>query len=470
MANIIQRLTYMIEAQDRSQAAFEGFRHSVARTQQKVSQLSVADKKAWKQGMQQAGMRTYKTKQNLDLQKVRMENTKHLINKNKILINQQSRLAKQTTRFKFQYLGVMFAGMALMRYTGQFMKSAFTAYTAAFEQTSELEKITNKAAAAWKFFQFRLMDALAQSALFKNLVDVLIRVLEWFANLDEEIRMGLVVGMGLLFVAATFMFVGGQLALGINSIKLMFLDWGANAGVATTQTKALTTQSSKLAGLLKVGFSFYLIYKGFKDFSEDGLRGAIDEVLALVLVWTAGVGWGIGFYLIFKGIEWLLGKTVGEQIDEVMEGIEYKKQFFPADIFKWEGQEGLFKKAVNWFTGLFDSSKKTKDEMELLNDVFKTGGGYVSAYTLEVENLDKKLTKESLVPSYEFLNKAMEITKGFMSFFIESIPILTDRLVMETEAHYANASSIRSEASAYRELAEARREAYGEFEEPDMPT
>ena len=98
------------------------------------------------------------------------------------LMRQQNNMAH---RFRMEYLGIMFAGMALQRATMRFWKSAAKVYNDAFEETSKLEAQTNKVAAAWAFFQFRLMDVLASSAMFQNAIDMVANFLEAFADLDE---------------------------------------------------------------------------------------------------------------------------------------------------------------------------------------------------------------------------------------------------------------------------------------------
>lgn len=124
-------------------------------------------------------------------------------------------------RFRFEWLGVMFAGMAIQRAFQGILRASFKTWSAVTEGTQMAGGAMTQLQAAWEFFKFSLFDALLSSDLFRTFVDFALRLVEKWSNLTDsqkESRAELMV-WGLLLGSA--LFVVGQFALGLASISLL---------------------------------------------------------------------------------------------------------------------------------------------------------------------------------------------------------------------------------------------------------
>lgn len=197
-----------------------------------------------------------------------------------------------TRKFKMEYLGLMFAGMALQRVTVGFLRSAITSYDKAFEKQSKFTKMTNRLTAAWEFFKFRLIETLANSKMFQFFVDMLVKVVDWLSNLSDTSLLAISSALITLAGVATLFMVGGQIMLGLNSFTTF---------LSTLGKFNITTTTSSLFALAIAVIVVLAVLKGLWDQREDLMEDATlfwegittgdsDKVLRSLEAFTIDVG------------------------------------------------------------------------------------------------------------------------------------------------------------------------------------
>lgn len=378
--NVFKRLTYLIEAQDKTQKSFENFRHRIAKTELAYKELRKEGGKQLEQLGRTGAVQNVMNEKELLAQKVSAENKKHQLSLDKMRTNQQQRLTHQTHRFKMEYLGIMFAGMQVQRVMGRYLRSMFTAFNSVFEETSALEKQTNRISAAWQFFQFRLMEALTQSSLFRNIVDILVNVIDSFARLDKEVRMGIVATIAAAFVAGGAFFLIGQSALAWNSMKMA---WAAGSGPvsmfgpgsnARKQLTSFTSLMTKLLGGVLIAWSVKNI---FEDITGKSFEGVFDNIVNAamlafgmkllfktafgpVFLWTFVVNTAFEIVVDPRGFgTWVV--AVSNQVLLAVEAIGKVIRaalFTIADMFKGDFGMGRFGEVSYWLKDFYSSSEE----------------------------------------------------------------------------------------------------------------
>lgn len=140
--------------------------------------------------------------------------------------------------------GMLFMGMAANRAIGGFLRSTFDAFKIVGTENSIFIQKTNELSAAWEFFKFSLVDALSNSTLFTNFIDMLVSILGWFGRLPEGARQFLIIGAAIAFVITWLASMAGQIGLLVLSFAALDVKiWGTLAtkiASVTTAVKALT--------------------------------------------------------------------------------------------------------------------------------------------------------------------------------------------------------------------------------------
>jgi hypothetical protein len=162
---------------------------------------------------------------------------------------------KKTKQFKFEWLGVMFLGMAMQQAFGGLLRASFATWSAVTEGTSRAGGAMTQLQAAWEFFKFSLFDALLQSGLFQIMVDWVLRLVEYWGNLTQKTQ-SFYAGLALVgLVIGIILFVVGQLALGLNSLSLLLvghnLEWSGIVGWIKTAYAWITTKM--IPGIVRMG-------------------------------------------------------------------------------------------------------------------------------------------------------------------------------------------------------------------------
>lgn len=125
--------------------------------------------------------------------------------------------------------GMLFFGMALNRIFSRALNSIIDLTKISGAETSVFNIKTQELAASWEFFKFTIKDALGQSELFVNMIDLVISLINWFAELSPTAKIALVTVMiGAVLATGAIMFLG-QVFLVLIGISMAF---GISMGVA----------------------------------------------------------------------------------------------------------------------------------------------------------------------------------------------------------------------------------------------
>lgn len=417
--SVIKRLIYLVEAQDKTQAAFERMRHNIAKVGLQYKKIAVEGTKQDLLAAKQGSLPLVMSEKELVNQQRIAEDKKHQLALDKMRVNKQKQLTYQTHRFKMEYLGIMFAGMQVQRVMGRYLRSMFTAFNSVFEETSELQKITNRLTASWQFFQFRLMEALTQSALFRNLVDILVSIVDWFARLDASVRLGIVATIMAAFAIGGAFFLIGQSTLAWSSIKMA---WAAGSGPVAllgpgSKARAHLASFGKLLtsvlGAVLIAWSVKNIFEDITDKTFEGVSNNIINAAVLAfgmkLLFKTAFGpvflWVFGITTVFEIVvdPAGFGKWVINVANHALNAVEAIGKIIRAavltvqDMFKGDFSMIRFKDlfAEDWFKDYFEAAE---------SEVLKLEKEGKLSMTLEVawsDSLSK--VQDDIVPLHEQL-------------------------------------------------------------------
>ncbi|MHA1383223.1 MAG: hypothetical protein ACTSR3_05660 [Candidatus Helarchaeota archaeon] len=215
----------------------------------------------------------------------------------------------KSRRFKFEWLGIMFAGMALNRVFGGLIR-----------QQMQLFGVSDMLSAMWTMIFLPIMELISP---------VLFKLMEMMMNLSDPMK--LLIGAGILIAAVfgTFLMVVGQIALGVGALAKLF-------------------GTSGLLGILKVVGKFI-----------GGLGAPFLIFLAIATAVAIGIwlAWKTNFLNIRKNISafidgfkrWFRGLIgIIKGILNIIRGI-FKGDF---ELVK-KGIKQVFKGIWNWIAGGF---------------------------------------------------------------------------------------------------------------------
>ncbi len=159
-----------------------------------------------------------------------------------------------TKRFKMEWLSIMFFGMFLQRVFGGFFKTMLNTFkTIDKKGVTPLSRAMTRLHASFTFLQFSIVQAMQPFLL--GLIDMAVSFFDWISNWPLELKVALVILIGILGVLGTIAFISGTLELA----------WGALASVLTAAglgsiVKALGGAKAKIGGVLakpiKIGVQF----------------------------------------------------------------------------------------------------------------------------------------------------------------------------------------------------------------------
>ena len=165
---------------------------------------------------------------------------------------------KKLVRFRMEFLSLMFGFMAMQKALKGFWDNLMKTYEKATGAQGDFYKATNKLRAAWEFFKYSLIDALAQSDLFRTLVDWIFSMVNGInaflarhPNLKEWLPMAVLFGV----IVTTIGLMAAQAAL----FYFGLVGLAAQAGVTTT---------IMLLGFLKIFGVLLLIIVAIYGISE----------------------------------------------------------------------------------------------------------------------------------------------------------------------------------------------------------
>src|SRR3990167_6973159 len=125
-------------------------------------------------------------------------------------------------RFLSGGLALLFTGMALERFFGGFLRSAFNTYTQLIDVNNQFFQKTQHLRAAWEFFKFALIDALGQSDLFLTLIDWVIAAINWFGQLSPTVLAAFALFLIGGLAASSAMVILGNAMLFVMGISGLF--------------------------------------------------------------------------------------------------------------------------------------------------------------------------------------------------------------------------------------------------------
>lgn len=174
-----------------------------------------------------------------------------------------------TTRFKMEFLGVMFAGMALYR-----------VFSGLIKKQLELYGVTEMFGAMLTVTFGPIMDVLAP---------ILYSLMELFMNLPENVQLAIGVFTLLGLALGAIMMLFGQTALGINSLAALFKVSASTIGIA-------------IAGIVLIIAGIGLVIKGVTDIVNNWGKDWIKVIKGVSIAL-------IGLSLIILGIALIIGSV-----------------------------------------------------------------------------------------------------------------------------------------------------------------
>ncbi len=219
-------------------------------------------------------------------------------------------------RFSFEWLGIMFAGMALLRVFGGLIRSQL-----------ELWGVTEG---------FSGMLAVLFAPMMEKLVDLLFPIMDWFMNLPEPVQE--LIGWIVLLVAGLglFLMVIGQLALGLGSIKLLLGGGGVGGALL------------KMGGLLK---GIIVFFTGLGIVALAVVAVVVSVVVGMWLAWKENfLGMRNTVANFIKGV-----KSIFQGLINIISGIlDIIVGIFTGDWDKAiEGVKKILRGLMQFITGVF---------------------------------------------------------------------------------------------------------------------
>ena len=205
-------------------------------------------------------------------------------------------------RFKMEYLGILFGGMAMKRLFTGIMQSSFKAFNSISDGTSATSIAMANLTAATAFLKFEIASAIGTAI--QPLIPILV---EWILKLGTLARAHPRLVSALLIGGAaigSLLMVISQLVLGISSFAQAF------GGVVSVISLVVSSIFSVIGGIIALGVVIgVMIYKwGFIGFLKNLWKGI---KLLVLLIWE----WGkvlVKKIINSKIIQWVknLGKAI----------------------------------------------------------------------------------------------------------------------------------------------------------------
>jgi len=288
-------------------------------------------------------------------------------------------LDKQQKRFDMNTLSWMFGGMALQR-VGLMMTRFF------IPSMDKLNKLNTEGSkkvlgmvAAFEFLKISIFETLAQTPLFQNFVEWIIKGAIWISEFVQK-HDGVVAMAAAISGAAVAL---GTIAIGVGIFKQLshlLLLMGFNEAGATTGSGVMGA-ISKIGGALLVGWSIKMILEDVLDADFDLFENALNATMLGIGLKMLGAGWamkaGVWVFAILTVIDIILdpsgfGKFVVNVANWTTKTIETVGEIFAAflqtivDIFAGRGfTMGRFDEVLgNWFDDFREGMKAEVMKLE----------------------------------------------------------------------------------------------------------
>ncbi len=169
--------------------------------------------------------------------------------------------AKETTkRFKMEYLGLLFAGMAIKRLFSTIQRAAVTSFQKIMESNDMLGTAVQRLGVHWEYLKFTVGSAINRTLepLMPMIMNIISVVSEWIQQ--HPILTGWIIFLGIAL--GTLLLIVGQVFLGLNS----FLGVLGNLGISTNVAgKSVIGLIGKFLSWLVIIAFLGGVLKGFFD-------------------------------------------------------------------------------------------------------------------------------------------------------------------------------------------------------------
>ncbi len=224
---------------------------------------------------------------------------------------------KDSKRFKMEFLGIMFAGMALDKAMTSLFKGMLKNYKEFTNGASTpLSDSITTLNANWKFLKFTLMDVM--SGLLKGGLDWVSSFVRSMSSWNPNVLKA--VGGGLLTVAAAakLFFVGGQVALGLNAFSIWSKNLKSknvktaadNVGLLSTKVGGMSAGKWALGGTLALAATITTFQVLTDNKTSPIMHGVNIATLAAMGAWIGSA--------IFPGIGTAIGAIIGAAVGVVI--------------------------------------------------------------------------------------------------------------------------------------------------------
>jgi len=190
-------------------------------------------------------------------------------------------------KFKMEYLGVMFAGMALTRTFGGLLKAQM-----------DLFGVSDMLSATWTMVLLPIMEVITP---------IIMSMLEAFMDMSDGAKMA--IGIFILLAAGLglILLIGGQLALGIGALTTMFgglfSAGGALAGVWQTLSAVMFSFGAIIAAVAAIVIAVIVgMVLAWKE-NFLGMKQTVEKFVEGIKQWFGGIVQYIkGFMKVIKGL------------------------------------------------------------------------------------------------------------------------------------------------------------------------
>ena len=158
----------------------------------------------------------------------------------------------------------------LNRVLTRMWRGMITTYQKANEDVQGLGKSTWHLQAAWEFLKYSILDALAQSPLFKMIVEFLVQMIKKFNELTPFEKSMIGIGLAVGTITTAIILLLAQLGLAKSGFEM--LSW-SNAGKTAAQLDTAHTALSNLAVTLAKNRTRYLCGVKGLEIPKRGYRG-----------------------------------------------------------------------------------------------------------------------------------------------------------------------------------------------------
>lgn len=336
----------------------------------------------------------------------------------KALVSTFDDASRAANGFKFEYLGIMFAGMALKRTFGGVLRSITNTFQKAENDQSALRQGTTKLTAAWEFFKFSLFDVL-NTDVFIGIIDGAIKFINKISE-SKGVLTAILVGSVSLAAVGTALMTIGQIALGWNSImsvgvfKETFTSITGSSGIGGIKSKL--TDLATAAYIISLALDAEKFFSGATDFDEflkstgsklAGL-GAISGkpwVIAIGLT-LAILGFGEEFQAIGRALQQKSQKAFSE--GNWIGGIA---QSFLASLTGTVGDAGVG--LTEYANGLRDAGMAAEEESEVFMNTLKPA---LDDQSKTLDEISKQITSEYISSSDSRVIAIEKETKAIMAY------------------------------------------------------